>query len=131
MALAFGIALTGTEIAKALNPTIFGSCFEGSCGYAAMLVAVLGTLLLTPVLWVGLCRVGPLSRLLLGFVLFALIGYFLLSVELWIVGLLGFVYAIVRLIRRARADGRPTRDMFLTSRARELECGPMRRRGRS
>jgi hypothetical protein len=93
LALAFVIALVGTVIARALDPTVFGSCFEGSCGYAAMLVALLGTLVLAPVLWIGLRRAGPLSQLLLGFVLFAL----------WLAGVAAFVYAIFRLIRRAQA----------------------------
>ncbi len=101
LALAFVIALVGTVIAKALDPTVFGSCFEGSCGYAAMLVALLGTLVLAPVLWIGLRRAGPLSQLLLGFVLFALIGHFIMPFELWLAGVAAFVYAIFRLIRPA------------------------------
>ena len=99
LALAFVIALAGTVIARALDPTVFGSCFEGSCGYAAMLIALLGTL----VLWVVLRRARPLSQLLLGFVLFALIGHLILPFELWLAGVAAFVYAILRLIRRARA----------------------------
>ena len=90
LALAFAIALVGTVIARALDPTVFGSCFEGSCGYAAMLVALLGTLVLAPVLWIGLRRAGPLSQLLLGFVLFALIG-----------GLLGFGALSIALVSGA------------------------------
>lgn len=118
LSLAFVIALAGTGIARALDPTIFGSCFEGSCGYAAMLVALLATLILAPFLWFALRYAGPLSQLVLGLILFALIGHFLLTSPLWIAGLAGFAYAIVRLVRRARADGRPTRDMFLTPRPR-------------
>lgn len=119
LALAFVIALAATGIAKALDPTVFGSCFEGSCGYAAMLVALLGALVLAPVLWFALRRAGRLSQLLLGVALFALIGHFILPFELWLIGLVAFVYAIVRLIRHGRADGRLTRDMFLTPRARK------------
>ncbi len=114
LALAFVIALVGTAIARALDPTVFGSCFEGSCGYAAMLVALLGTLVLAPVLWIGLRRAGPLSQLLLGFMLFALIGHFIMPFELWLAGVAAFVYAIFRLIRRAQAWGRPTRAIFPT-----------------
>jgi hypothetical protein len=103
LALAFVIALAGTVIARALNPTVFGSCFEGSCGYAAMLIALLGTLVLAPVLWIVLRRARPLSQLLLGFMLFALIGHLILPFELWLAGVAAFVYAIFRLIRRAQA----------------------------
>ncbi len=103
LAFAFVIALVGTVIAKALDPTVFGSCFEGSCGYVAMLVALLGTLVLAPVLWIGLRRAGPLSQLLLGFALFALIGHFVMPFALWLAGVAAFVYAIFRRIRRAQA----------------------------
>lgn len=114
--LAFVIMLAATAIAKTIDPGIFGSCFEGACGYAAMLVVFLGTLVLAPVLWFALRRAGPLSRLLLGFLLFALIGRFVLTFELWLLGLAAFVYATVRLIRRARADGCPPRTLFLVPR---------------
>ncbi len=116
--LAFVIAVAGTGIAKAIDPTIFGSCFEGSCGYAAMLVALLAMLFLAPILWVALRRVGPLVRLLLFFALFALIGPFILTTALWLFGLAALVYAMVRSIRRARADGRPIRAMLIVPRAR-------------
>lgn len=114
--LGFVLALAGTAIAKAVDPTIFGSCFEGGCGYAAMLVALLGTLVLTPVLWFVLARAGPLSRLLLGILLFVLIGHFVLPLALCLLGLVAFAYAIVRLILRARAEGQTTRAMFITPR---------------
>ncbi|KTT97716.1 hypothetical protein NS355_10990 [Sphingomonas yabuuchiae] len=116
--LAFVIAVAGTGIAKAIDPTIFGSCFEGSCGYAAMLVALLAVLFLAPILWVALRRVGPLGRLLLFFGLFALIGPFILTTALWLFGLAALVYAMVRSIRRARAEGRPIRAMLIVPRAR-------------
>ncbi len=116
--LAFVIAVAGTGIAKAIDPTVFGSCFEGSCGYAAMLVALIGMIFLAPVLWVALRRVGPLGRLLLFFALFALIGPFILTSALWLVGLAALVYAMVRSIRRARAEGRPIRAMLIVPRAR-------------
>ncbi len=116
--LAFVIAVAGTGIAKAIDPTIFGSCFEGSCGYAAMLVALLAMLFLAPILWVALRRVGPLVRLLLFFALFALIGPFILTTALWLFGLAALVYAMVRSIRRARAEGRPIRAMLIVPRAR-------------
>lgn len=118
LSLAFVLALAATAIAQAVDPTIFGSCFEGSCGYAAMLVAFLITLVLTPILWVALRRTGPVSRLLLGLVLFALIGLFLLPTFVWLVGLAALAYAIQRTIRRARAGGQPMRDLFLTPRTR-------------
>jgi len=102
LALAFVIALAGTVITKAIYPTVFGSCFEGSCGYVAMLVALLGTLVLAPALWIGLRRAGPLGQLLIGFVLFALIGHFIMPFQLWLAGVAAFVYAIFRLIRRAQ-----------------------------
>lgn len=114
--LGFVIALAGTAIARAIDPTVFGSCFEGGCGYAAMLVALLGTLILAPLLWFVLGRAGPLSRLLLGAMIFVLIGRFLLTDALWLLGLAAFAYAIVRLIRRARAEGQPTRSLFVTPR---------------
>ncbi|MCI1142824.1 DUF4175 domain-containing protein [Sphingomonas sp. WKB10] len=116
LTLAFVIALAGTGVARAIDPGVFGSCFEGACGYAAMLVALLGTLLLAPVVWIGLGRAGPLTRLLLGAILFALLGWFLLTPLLWIAGLAAFAYAIVRLIRRARAEGRTIRDLFIRPR---------------
>lgn len=116
LTLAFVIALAGTGVARAIDPGVFGSCFEGACGYAAMLVALLGTLLLAPVVWIGLGRAGPLSRLLLGAILFALLGWFLLTPLLWIAGLAAFAYAIVRSIRRAHAEGRTTRDLFIRPR---------------
>ncbi len=116
--LAFVIAVAGTGIAKAIDPTVFGSCFEGSCGYAAMLVALLAMLFLAPILWVALRRVGPLGRLLLFFALFALIGSFILTTTLWLFGLAALVYAMVRSIRRARAEGRPIRAMLIAPRAR-------------
>ncbi len=116
LSLAFVLALAATAIARALDPTVFGSCFEGSCGYAAMLVALLITLVLAPILWVLLRRAGPVSRLLLGIVLFALIGLFLLPTFVWLVGLAAFAYAIQRTVRRAWAGGQPMRDLFLTPR---------------
>ena len=118
LSLAFVLALAATAIAQAIDPTVFGSCFEGSCGYAAMLVAFLITLVLAPILWVALRRTGPVSRLLLGLVLFALSGLFLLPTFVWLVGLAAFAYAIQRTIRRARAGGQPMRDLFLTPRTR-------------
>lgn len=114
--LGFVIALAGTAVAKAIHPTVFGSCFEGGCGYAAMLVALLGTLVLAPLLWFALARAGPLSRLLLGILLFVLIGHFVLPLAVSLFGLVAFVHAIVRLIRRARAKGQTTRAMFITPR---------------
>lgn len=116
LSLAFVLALAATAIARALDPTVFGSCFEGSCGYAAMLVALLITLVLAPILWVLLRRAGPVSRLLLGIVLFALIGLFLLPTFVWLVGLAAFAYATQRTVRRARVEGQPMRDLFLTPR---------------
>ena len=103
LTLAFVLALAGTGVARAIDPGVFGSCFEGACGYAAMLVALLGTLLLAPVVWIGA-------------ILFALLGWFLLTPLLWIAGLAAFAYAIVRSIRRARAEGRATRDLFIIPR---------------
>lgn len=116
--LAFVIAVAGTGIAKAMDPTIFGSCFEGGCGYAALFVALLGMLVLAPILWIALRRVGALGRLLLFFALFALIGPFILTTALWLLGLAALVYAMVRSIRRARADGHPIRAMLIAPRAR-------------
>lgn len=79
--LGFVIVRAGTAVAEAIDPTVFGSCFEGGCGYAAMLVALLGTLVLTPLLWFALARAGPVSQLLLGILRFVLIGHFILP--LW------------------------------------------------
>ncbi|WP_448664641.1 hypothetical protein ACG3SL_08215 [Sphingomonas sp. CJ20] len=114
--LGFVTALAGTAVAKAIHPTVFGACFEEGCDYAAMPVALLGTLVLAPLLWFALARAGPLSRLLLGILLFVLIGHFVLPLAVSLLGLVAFVHAIVRLIRRARAKGQTTRAMFITPR---------------
>lgn len=70
-------------------------------------------LVLAPILWIALRRVGALGRLLLFFALFALIGPFILTTALWLLGLAALVYAMVRSIRRARADGHPIRAMLI------------------
>lgn len=103
LSLAFVLALAAIAIARAVDPAIFGSCFEGSCGYVAMLVAAAITLVLAPILWFALRRVGSLSRMLLGLVLFALIGWFLLPTFIWLVGLAAFALTIGRAVRRPRA----------------------------
>ncbi len=68
-------------------PDFFGSCFEGSCGYAALFIfAPAATLVLTPVWWVALRRAGPLTCLILWFVLLV-VSYFILGTALWLIGL--------------------------------------------
>ena len=67
------------------------------------------------ILWTAL-PLPAAMRLLLGAILFALIGWFLLTPLLWIAGLAAFAYAIVRSTQRARAEGRTTRDLFIRPR---------------
>ncbi|KTT74674.1 hypothetical protein [Sphingomonas endophytica] len=116
--LAFVLSLAGTAIANAIEPGVFGSCFEGGCGYAALLVALLGTVVLAPFVWLALRRAGPLSRLLLGFMLFALTGHFVVTFALWLAGLVVLAYAMLRVRRRARAEDSPARAMFIVPRVR-------------
>lgn len=80
LALALGVFLAALSAVFIFyfQPDFFGSGFEGSSGYMAVFVYTpLVALALSPICWVLLRRAGPLTVLLLWFVLAFVTGWFI------------------------------------------------------
>lgn len=98
---------------RQLVPDFFGSCFEGSCGYMALfLFTPAMTLILSPLLWLLVRRRGPLSHLILWFLILFIGGFFVLPRPLWVLGLGGIFWMILRLRGAQHAARRRLRDLL-------------------
>ncbi|MCX8997067.1 hypothetical protein NOF55_08095 [Rhizobiaceae bacterium BDR2-2] len=100
-------------------PGFFGSCFEGSCGYMALFVFTpVATLALTLVWWMALRRAGPLTCLILCFLLLLAAGYFIFPTALWLLGLAILLGSMVHLWWGHRDKGGNIRDILIVPRKR-------------
>ncbi len=103
LALAMGLAtaLFMMAILALVNPEIFGSCFEASCGYVALyFLAPIATVFAAVAWWFVLSRVGLLVHLLLWFVFVLVVGYFVLDPFVWAVSLAGLPWVVLEIILR-------------------------------
>ncbi len=103
-----------STLAGWLVPGLYGSCFEGSCGYVqAFIVVPLLTLLAWGPVHAAARRFGPLLSLLLVFPFAWLLGMLLFE-EVGGYGVpLLFVGLGVRRYREHQATGQPWRTLFL------------------
>ncbi|MFT4182090.1 MAG: hypothetical protein QM636_09245, partial [Rhizobium sp.] len=98
-------------ILASVSPEIFGSCFEGSCGYAALyLFTPVATVLTAVAWWFVLRRAGLLVHLVLWFLFLLAGGYFVLDLFVWVASLTGLLWAILEVVLKRQAsslsDGR-------------------------
>lgn len=116
----FTLSLTAavllSTLAGWLVPGLYGSCFEGSCGYMqAFIVVPMLTLLAWVPVHAAARRFGPLLSLLLVFPFAWLLGMLLFE-EVGGYGVpLLFVGLGVRCYQAHRARGQPWRTLFLQS----------------
>lgn len=119
--LSIGLAVFSALVAVSLVPAeTFGSCFEGGCGYMALfIVAPLTALVLLPLCWLLVRRLGALSRIILWLPVAMLLGTLLWSafVGLVIAPVLLVVTAVTT-IRQHRARDEPMRELFLQAGAK-------------
>lgn len=112
--IAFISAFMLAMLLHLFDPDAFGSCFEGGCGYAAMFGFVpVATFALAPIWWFCLRRAGPLSRLILWFLLLFVAGHFILAPLISLPGLAGLLWMMVRLWRENNKRGQPINDLFV------------------
>lgn len=105
LALAAGLAtaLIIVAVFGLVDPEIFGSCFEGGCGYAALyLFAPVVTLFTAVAWWFVLRRAGLLIRFLLWFLVLLAAGYFVLNPFVWVASLTGLLWAVIEVVLRRR-----------------------------
>ena len=112
--LALLCAIVLIAVLPQIVPGIFGTCFEGSCGYMAVFVFTPITMLvLTPIWWMLLPRAGSLTLLGLWFLLLLVIGFLILPKVVWAGGLLGMAWLMVQHWRQHVQQGLPVRDLFV------------------
>ena len=112
MALVTAIAIAATI--PLFEPDFFGSCFEGSCGYMAMFVfAPIATLVLVPVWWLILRRAGPLTSLILWFLLLFVVGHFIFVTVIWLAGLAVLLFLMIQCWQQNKRAGLAIRSLFV------------------
>ncbi len=97
---------------------VYGSCFEGECGFFALIVVVPITILVAlPVSWVLIKQLGDLSRIFLWLPIVMLLGALLWGT--WfglVIAPLLLVAVAVMTIRQHMALKSPLRTLFLRTR---------------
>ena len=115
MALFTGLMLAG--IILFFDAGFFGSCFEGSCGYMAMFIfAPAVALVALPIWWILLRQSGPMTLLILWFVLMLTVGFVIFIKVLWLCGLAGLGWLMWRQWQQHTQHGLATRDLFIRPR---------------
>ena len=102
-----------------IPPDTFGSCFEGGCGYIALFVVVpITTLVILPLSWLLIKRLGDLTRILLWLPIVMLLGTVIWGAWFgFVIGPLVIVVVTVTTVRRHLASKAPLRILFLKTRA--------------
>ena len=115
LALALGVffAALSAVVIFYFQPDFFGSGFEGSSGFMAMFVYTpIVALVLVPICWVFLRRAGPLTVLLLWFVLAFVTGWFIGLFSWLLCGWLA--WRMVQLWREYQQQGLSVRALWVS-----------------